>query len=87
VTENVQQSDDGYLLPLNSNVPGHNVTPVHEYTDVIREGSDLLTPENRQNQNPERDHELPLHEYGNVTGDGHAYDRASRSNEATYQEI
>jgi hypothetical protein len=84
VTENEQPSDGGYLLPLNANVPGHNVTPAHEYIDVIGEGSNLLTPANQQNQNTERNYELPLHEYRNVTGDDHAYDRVSRSNEGTF---
>jgi hypothetical protein len=86
-TENEQQSDDGYVLPLNANVPGHHVAPVNEYTDLTVEGSDLSTPTIQQNQNPERDYKLPLHEYGNVACDDHAYDRVSRSNEATYEEI
>jgi hypothetical protein len=86
-TGNEQQSDDGYEVPLNDNVRSGD--GLHEYADVTEEDacSDLLTNASRQKLKNDGDYELPLHEYGNMTGDDHAYDRVNRPNDATYQEI
>jgi hypothetical protein len=86
-TENEQQADDGYEVPLNDNVRGGDAEPLHVYADVTEEGNDPLKQGNRQNQKTGGDYELPIHEYSNLADDDHAYDKVSRPNDATYQEI